>query len=283
MLGLKFFDNTDALTLGAILALAQRDKLALELAVYNGRGIDSVQRLSAMDEYMQIKRKSLHLNYRLYTGSSLSTPDEVAGFEFEMWVARSLGISECVLHYFHRPDKAVGLEALSQPELSDNLHRLAQLADRRGVRIYIENTLIERRWDPCNRLEVMRSIWDTILEHGLQTHLGMCLDWGHVKAFTGGESMTVWLDYARQLFNAGLPMYMHIHTNDGQKDQHWSIPQGLELGCEGSKHPDDAPFLDLLACSQKIYESSPLILEYDAQRAVQDYLWTKRELQGRPA
>ncbi len=279
MLGIKIFDNTPQELINQILSLCVRDKLALELAIYNDQGLELINRLKDNQTFHTLPHKSFHLNYRLYAVNSIKEPERLEKFEMEMGFVKSLGIKDCVIHYQYANLPSTHLAEQTPEAVASNLKLLAEQARKHGVRMYIENTKIAKQGHTANQLASHRILWDTILKLDLQDCLGICLDWGHVKAFTAGESLNLWLDYTRSLKARGMRVYMHVHDNDGKKDLHLSLLESEEKKLQEHNHPQDEPFLDILHRVAKEFEDCSLILEYGSDLAIEHYEWTKARIQ----
>jgi len=142
---------------------------------------------------------------------------------------------------------------------------------------YIENTYIFQHKHVINDLPNHRIIWDTILELGFEKNIGFCLDWGHVKAFSN-DKLINWIDFAKYLKLKGMPIYMHIHDNDGIKDLHCSLKEGKELNLDSLNKAKDLPFLETLKNVKDFFGNDSLILEYKSNIAEEHYNWTKNNI-----
>lgn len=83
------------------------------------------------------------------------------------------------------------------------------LADDPGVQIVLENVLEE---EPEMLRDILRGV-----NH---PRLGMCLDIGHVNAYSGRPVMQ-WLEVCAPYIR-----HFHIHNNDGSRDSHSPLTQG---------------------------------------------------------
>ena len=90
---------------------------------------------------------------------------------------------------------------------------LARKADELGLRIALENMPFPA-FTLCNDAREMREVLD---DAGFPDALGFCLDAGHAN-ITGGTAGLLGLK--GRLFN------VHLHDNDGRKDQHKAIGDG---------------------------------------------------------
>jgi sugar phosphate isomerase/epimerase len=95
----------------------------------------------------------------------------------------------------------------------DSFVRLAEVADDAGVRIAVENMPFSV-FTLCNSGPEIKEVLDAV---GMPGSLGFCLDLGHANIT--GETGSL-LGLADRLFN------VHLHDNDGRRDQHLRIGEG---------------------------------------------------------
>lgn len=274
MLGFKIFDGDAPDVTQQLIELALKDQLALECAFYNDNAHDFISRMRSNLPFLQNPHKSVHLNYKKAVGNNIHIPKYYANLLEEMQLAEQLGIHQGVLHFQHGHYE-IHIPSLQPQPLRNNLTLLHQIANAHQFTFYIENTLIHRRLDPMNNLAQHRIIWDTILELGFEQRLGFCLDWGHVKAFST-DALAPWLEYSDYLRSKGMPIYMHVHDNNAQKDQHCTLFEGFEQQLHVLNHPIDPPYFDQIAKTQSEFASSILILENSTEYALDHYLWLKQ-------
>ncbi len=120
--------------------------------------------------------------------------------------AERLHASHLILHLGY-----VGRSAFDQGWVNRSIAYWRTLLDEvpASVRIHLENVCEP---DPAMQLAVMDGVNDP--------RLGMCLDIGHVYAFTQ-TALPKWID----AFGPRIS-YVHIHDNDGTADQHKPLGQG---------------------------------------------------------
>lgn len=278
MLGIKIFDNDSESNLNKIFNLALKENLAIEIALYNHNQDSFIKMVENNASYNKIKQKSIHLDYRKYLVNNLSEQKYYNAFEEELMIAKKLNLSQGVIHYQTPKNYQIHLEQFKKENIIKNLTILHQKAKKENFTFYIENTFIYKHDHPINNLISHRILWDTILELNYQDYLGICLDWGHVKAFTE-DSLSDWLDFVRFLKSRGAPVYMHIHDNNSQKDQHLSLKQSVELNLSQYNHQSDQNFIDMLCDIETEFKNDILILEYSSEIAIEHYLWTKQYLE----
>ncbi len=285
MLGFKIFDSDPTELTTSLVRLAHEESLALEVALYGKDPHVTAQFIAfitSLDEYQQNPNKSIHLNYIKYVVNNLKEPSRLEAFHQEIRNAQSLLLRRGVIHYQHASNTHTHLENFEPEQMKQNLRRLHSLAQDYDFTFYIENTFIYQRHYYLNALRHHRLLWDTILDLGLEDRLGLCLDWGHVKAFGDQDSLLDWLSYAQQLKQKGMPIYMHIHDNDAHKDLHASLKESEELGYERFNVPQDPAYLTILSEVLKPFAQDSLILEYSSNIAQEHYDWTKEKLAQLP-
>lgn len=278
MLGIKIFDNDSEDNLNNIFNLAINENLAIEIALYNHNQDSFLNLVSNNALYKKIKDKSIHLDYRKYLVNNIREDKYYKAFEEELAIAKKLNLSKGVIHYQTPKNYQIHIEQFSKENLIHNLNILHKKAKQEKFTFYIENTFIYKQRHPINNLTTHRLLWDTILELNYQDYLGICLDWGHVKAFTD-DSLTDWLDFVRYLKKNNLPVYMHVHDNNSKKDQHLSLKESVEMNLVQHNHNKDSQFIDILANVAKEFKNDTLILEYGSEIAIEHYLWTKQYLE----
>lgn len=94
-----------------------------------------------------------------------------------------------------------------------SLRRLAKLADEVDVRLALEN-MPYPSFTLCNRADEIKEALDDV---GMPGRVGFCLDVGHANV--SGQTRDL-LKLKDRLFN------MHIHDNDGRRDQHLILGEG---------------------------------------------------------
>ena len=165
---------------------------------------------------------------------------------------------------------------LEEQNLEKNLHLSYQIINEFNIYVFIKKTLIHQRKSHYNNLSFHRRIWDTVLKLNLQDKIGICLDWGHVKAFSH-DNLEDWITYCLNLREQGMPIYMHIHDNDSIKDLHETLHNGKRRGFD--KIEGNQPFIDVLSKYYQQFSKEILILEYRSDFAVEAYLEIKKDLQ----
>lgn len=277
MLGFKIFNNDPPEVTDALIEIAHRDNLALEIALY-GDSIDEFTKVvTSNPNYVQNNNKSIHFNYKKYVVNNIKEEKYYNNFLNEVQQAKNLLINRGVIHYQYAGHPATHLENFTPEAIKENLTVLYKAATEQDIIFYIENTFIYRIAYYLNELKHHRILWDTILELGFQDRIGICLDWGHVKAFSK-ESLMIWIDYVKQLKEKGIPVYMHVHDNDSQKDLHHSLKIGHELQHYLKNHCGDKEYIKILGDIVDYFKNDSLILEYEASIAKDHYIWTKSEI-----
>jgi len=277
MLGIKIFDDDSKELLHQIFNLINKENLALEVALY-GTNIESFTSFSTEHPlYVNNKNKSIHFNYLKYCGNNIREEKYLNNFLIEIEQAKKLLINRGVLHYQHPNNYEIHLEQWKLPNLTSNLKLIHKIAKENDFIFHIENTYIYKSHYFLNDIEHQRLLWDTILNLNLQDHIGLCLDWGHVKAFSN-SSLTDWIDYSKFLKSKGMPIYMHVHDNDSKKDLHDSMKESEEKKHFQTNHPKDKPYLEILKDIQSFFNEETLLLEYKSKIAEEHYYWTKSKL-----
>lgn len=277
MLGFKIFNNDPVELTDSLIELAHKDNLALEVALYGDIIDEFAKKIIQNPLYVQNENKSIHFNYKKHVVNNIKDEHRYNSLLLEVQQAKNLLINRGVIHYQYAGHPQTHLENLTPDLLKSNLKILHSLAKEKNVTFYIENTYIHLRRYFMNELQHHRIIWDTILELGFEDRIGICLDWGHVKAFSG-ESILIWIDYVKELKQKGMPVYMHVHDNDAHKDLHHSLKMGIELEHHLFNHNNDKPYIEILKDIYNHFDSDSLILEYDADIAQEHYLWTKSKI-----
>lgn len=277
MLGFKIFNNDPEELTNSLIALANEDGLALEVALYGTEIKEFTQRLLKNKLYVQNKNKSIHFNYRKSVVNNLKNENNYQNLMNEIEQAKSLLINRGVIHYQYVGNPETHLENFNLSAIKENLNILYKIAQQYNIIFYIENTYIYQRRYFLNQMIHQRIIWDTIIELNYQDYLGICLDWGHVKAFSG-DSLTQWIEFVKELKSKHMPVYMHVHDNDGKKDLHHSFKTSEENNYYLFNNEKDKRYLHILKDIYQYFSNDSLILEYDAQIATEHYLWTKSKL-----
>jgi sugar phosphate isomerase/epimerase len=274
MLGFKIF-NTDSQELtDNLIQIAQNDNLALEVALY-GESIDEFIKIVNQNPfYINNPNKSIHFNYRKYVVNNIKEEKYYNNFLQEVQQAKDLLINRGVIHYQYAGHPATHLENFTPEAIKENLTILYKVAKEQDITFYIENTFIYRIAYFLNELPHHRILWDTILELGFEDRIGICLDWGHVKAFSK-DPLVDWIDYVKYLKGKGMPVYMHVHDNDAQKDLHHSLKMGHDLQHYLKNNSKDKEFIEILSDIINYFKDDSLILEYQASIAEEHYIWTK--------
>lgn len=278
MLGFKIFDGDPFFTTNSLVSQAYVDGLALEVAFYNQNAQNFISEMLHNPFFVSNPHKSAHVNVKNSVVNQLFIPEKKNGLLQEIDFMHQLSIQHAVIHYQNVSQFNEHLPQLMPSALEKNLKLLYQIAKDNNIIFYIENTLIFKRHHLFNNLENHRIIWDSILQHNLQSHIGFCLDWGHVKAFSQ-DNLELWLAFAYRMKQSKIPIYMHVHDNDAKKDLHLSMhdSEALEL----SKFNKDAPFVHQLLDVMDDFSDSMLILETNTENALQHYLWLLEKIQDK--
>lgn len=276
MFGFKIFDNDPQEKLRELLYFANEENLAIEIALYNTveDGEKFFHFLQSNKDYHSIKNKSIHLDYKKYIGNDINN-ENLHSFIHELSISQQLGITQAVIHYQEPSTFKTHLFHLEKEQLKSNLLKIYNIIKDYNIHIYIENTFIHKRKSEYNNLNFHRIIWDTIIELNIQDKLGICLDWGHVKAFSN-DDLEDWILYVKSIREQGVHVYMHIHDNDSIKDLHETLHNGKRKGFD--KLPGNKPFLEILNKYYQEFQNESLILEYKSEFAIESYLEIKNEL-----
>jgi hypothetical protein len=274
MLGFKIFNTDSYEVTDTLIQLAHNDNLALEVALYGEQINEFTDIVTKNPHYVNNPNKSIHFNYKKYVVNNIKEEKYYNNFLEEVQQAKKLLINRGVIHYQYAGHPATHLENFELDAIKQNLTILYKVAEEHNIIFYIENTFIYRISYFLNKLEYHRILWDTILDLGFQDKIGICLDWGHVKAFSK-EPLVDWIDYVKELKEKGMPVYMHVHDNDSQKDLHHSLKMGHELQHYLKNNSKDKEFIELLSDIVDYFKNDSLILEYQASIAEEHYIWTK--------
>jgi len=277
MLGFKLFNSDPIELINELILLAHEDNLALEIALYKDNSDEFINKVIQNPFYTQNKNKSIHFNYNKHVVNNLKEEKHYKNLLTEIVQAKKLLINKGVIHYQYAGNTKTHLENLTYDALKHNLVLLYEIAKEHNVFFYIENTFIYKRHYFMNKLEHHKIIWDTVLKLGFEDYIGICLDWGHVKAFSK-DSLTSWIDYAKDLKQKGMSIYMHIHDNDSLKDLHLSLKESYDGKYYLNNHPDDKPYIYILNDIFNSFKDNILILEYKSDIAKEHYFWTKSKI-----
>lgn len=140
-------------------------------------------------------------------------------------IARGYGAGKVVIHGGYNPGIYYPVWYVEQ----SILFWKEFLREEPGAEIVLENVLeTEPRW----LLDIVEGVGNE--------RLGLCLDIGHVNAYSETPVMKwleLWAPYIR---------HFHIHNNDGSRDQHNSLQKGTvpvkELLCRAEELCPDATF-----------------------------------------
>ena len=168
MLGIKIFDTDSESDLNNIFNLANKENLAIEIALYNHNQDSFMNIVIDNQKYKQIKQKSIHLDYRKYLVNNLQESKYYKAFEEELFIAKQLGLSQGVIHYQTPKNYQIHLEQFKKENIIKNLTILYNKAKEDNFIFYIENTFIYKHDHPSNNLVSHRLLWDTILELNYQ-------------------------------------------------------------------------------------------------------------------
>lgn len=171
---------------------------------------------------------------------SISDPERVRRIDAVDEVKRALEVAEHIPYRYLIQHIGGGREARDQRRIDaafNSLEHLTIFAKQRGVTIALENTLGELGSPSSLR----HFIADTRLD------LKLCFDIGHAYLEDGIEMS---FGDMRELAEA-----MHIHDNNGEKDEHL-LPFAGKINWEAA--------LDVLAAS---FHSLPIVLEFREQSA----------------
>lgn len=276
MFGFKIFDNDSEEKLQHLLNFAKEEGITIEIALYNKEEETLAFKdfLLHNNDYLSIKNKSIHLDYKKYIGGELNQ-ENIPLFKKELSIAKDLDITQAVIHYQEPSTFRNHLIQLEDENLVNNLRLIHNIVGEFGIHVFIENTFIYQRKSLYNDLAFHRKIWDTVISLNLQDRIGMCLDWGHVKAFAN-DDLENWLLYTQEIRAKGVKIYMHIHDNDSVKDLHETLHNGKRRGFD--QLAGNKPFLDILNKYYKIFKEESLILEYRSDWAIEAYLEIKKDL-----
>lgn len=278
MIGIKIFDQDTKELLNKIFNLANKENLAIEVALYGDKIEEFTNFVLNNKEYLKNKNKSIHLNYLKYCGNNIREKKYFNNFLIEIEQAKKLLINRGVLHYQHPNNYKIHLEQWEYANLTNNLKLIYHIAKENNFIFYIENTYIYKQRHVLNDFQNHKLLWDTILNLGFQDHIGLCLDWGHVKAFSN-SSIIEWVNYAKYLKTKGMPIYMHIHDNDSKKDLHHSMKESDIQNHFKKNHTNDKPYIEILNDIKDYFSEETLLLEYNSKIAVEHYFWTKAKIE----
>ncbi len=278
MLGFKIFDRDSEELTNRLCELAKKDNLALEIALYGNNIPSFTEMITKNTDYVNNPNKSIHLNYNKYLVSTICQPQYWQQLMIELNQAKNLLIKQGVIHYQTPSNSAQHLEFWKINNMIGNLQLLYKAAKDNDFTFYIENTYILSRKHVLNDLPHHKLLWDTILDLGMHDRIGLCLDWGHVKAFSN-SALSDWIEYAKFLQSRGMPIYMHAHDNDSIKDLHCSFKESEEREFPHLNHPYDKPYLEILNDIHQEFKKESIILEYKSDIAEEHYLWTKNKLE----
>jgi sugar phosphate isomerase/epimerase len=128
--------------------------------------------------------------------------------------AGRLGARVAVVHPSgHDAALPPALQRLSRQVVRESLADLAEIAQEHGVRVAVENMLVDDYWRFGTSLaELCAELPDR--------RIGFCLDTGHA-AVNG-------IDVASEVHAAGERLIsVHAHSNDGKSDLHYPLMQGV--------------------------------------------------------
>ncbi len=272
MIGIRIFENEPIHETKKLVKFAYDFHLAIEVSFYDEYNKIFINKMLKDKYYINNKNKSIHIN-RDYTIANiykeLNITDNIIK---EIKISKLFNINRGVIHYT-RGDRPLNIKTLYGNILEYNLTKLHKIATDLDFTIFIENAIILKVKNSDYNLKGHRIIWDTILKLNLQDKLGICLDWGHVKAFTN-DSLNEWLQYIEYLNDNGMKIHMHLHDNDGITDLHIPLKHAFEQNYQKYNHPNDKlPYADFVKTVNKKYKDSFLILENQSKFAIENALW----------
>ena len=272
MIGIRIFENEPVNETKKLVKFAYDLNLAVEVSFYDGYNDTFINEMLEDKYYINNRNKSIHISRDYVAANIYNEPNIVNSITKEIEISKLFGIDKGVIHYT-RGDKPLDTKTLYGNILEHNLINLHKIAINSNFTIFVENAIILKVKNPNYDLKGHRIIWDTILNLNLQDKLGICLDWGHVKAFTN-DSLSEWLNYVEYLNNNGMKIHMHLHDNDGITDLHIPLKHAFEQNYQKYNHINDKlPYADFVGGINKKYKDSFLILENQSKFAKENVLW----------
>jgi len=125
-----------------------------------------------------------------------------------------LGLAPLTAREFLRPATA--------NRLVDNLLRAEEICTRHDYRLHIENTF--------DSIDFHRRLFEQVRRHNLR-RIHFCFDMGHAKVWSN-DSLAAWMDFMGELDVEGIALHCHLHANDGLMDDHLSIAEAIQSGCD---------------------------------------------------
>jgi len=128
-------------------------------------------------------------------------------------IASQLGAKSIVFHANYIPSTARDYETIWIQKQAEFWKQFIPVLEEKDIRIFIENT---REESPSFILRVLEQI-----KH---PRFKACYDTGHSYCFTDSKmAPDVWLDGYK-----GEAMYIHLHSNHGQTDEHIAFHKGSQ-------------------------------------------------------
>ena len=248
--GYKFTD-TDHPELESILTSAERERCPIEIGLYHShpRAIGLLTEALAESE-LPI---NTHLDHNQYSIFGISERLDDLARQIER--AQALGSTYSITHLATTP---LGQRAKVRRELVDGLVRELRLVNALCCaldhRIHVENTFHD--------LDLYQELFAAIANEQLE-QIHCCFDIGHAKVWST-RPFSHWLEWLKDVEEAGFSLHMHLHANGGIKDEHLSF---VEADARGLDAPDEympeGPYWALAQLgaahpeARKVYEVKP--------------------------
>lgn len=229
MFAVKVFTGDSVeLTQPAIDCLTEYPNAGVELAFYNGEHF-SHPAISTLVNDRPAESKIWHSDHRYISFASLISQDEVVRLNAmvhlaqEIEWARQFGIFKTVIHQVSNREKQPCLSSVLSAH--EQWTPIFEYAHEQGVVLHFENTFETLAW--------MQSFFVTVVDRQYQDVVGLCLDIGHVRAFSypvDHSNLEAWSVLTAYCRAHGLSLHYHIHSNDGSGDSHRALYAGHENG-----------------------------------------------------
>jgi len=182
---------------------------------FNGRLLEKPERIK---EYAENKNffLTMHLPYidiNLGSFNDLIWKSSIDSVLKALDYAYKIGVKRAVIHPGQVPLRIFLLKYLAKKRLKKSLEIIMDKADKYGIEITFENTYFDDN-DLFENVEEFKKFIDTFRER-----LKVCFDFGHANISSQGVNKS--FEILRPYIT-----HIHIHDNDGTKDEHLSLGKG---------------------------------------------------------
>ena len=242
-----------------MLAKGNTESCGIEIALYQQPKLDdhSIQQLKKLKQ----SQKSLHSNHAKFALKEISEGNLVAisTLQQESTQAEIMDVKKYIVHASTKGEMHNISAEVAAHTWVDSIQKITDA----GLVPYIEKTYESLQW------------FKDFYTHYKGPTLGFCLDIGHTQV---GERTLLddWSDFTLLLQQQQIPIYFHIHGNDGITNQHIDIKSAFIQGLfEPTKDWAPQGVLHWLRKTYKSHPESTFCLESPSSEALNAYFFAR--------